>query len=726
MIEFTIPTNVGVVTQLISEIMDKPTVTKKNILNVAAGFDTEVSSFYDENDGEKSAIVYIWMFGIENTVIYGRTLDDYQVMMSALNNYLKKVKKKLIVYVHNYKYDFQFIKTYFEWDTVFTKSRREILYSRWGNIEIRDSLVLAGGASLAFVGRHLKDKTYQKLSGNLDYSKLRVPITPLTKQELAYCENDVRVLVQYIREKIVSDGDISKIPYTNTGYVRNYVRNECFRNRGKYMDFMDGLTMTANGYAAMQRTFMGGAVGPNIRRIGVIDRKWKPGDGVIKNVASFDIKSSYPFVMAAYEFPMSYAHLVPNREAKSYICRNDVCCQCTLEIFNLVPKRGNDYCYPISESKCRRLVGGVTGGGISENGIPLLGSGRVITAQYVMIDITNLDYYTFKKFYEIHDDNIRISNMRVFTKGYLPKPIVKSIMTFFNKKTTLDGVEGREAEYMISKNMLNSIYGMMVERVVRDEFRYINGIMTKEDDVNKAKDNFVKQIDDYNNKWNRFLYYPWGVWVTAWARYRLYDAIAAVGEDFVYCDTDSVKFVNPEKHQEYFNKANQKARDAMEQVPTRVGLTRDYCFPKSPKGSEKCLGVWEHEFTAAKFKTLGCKRYLVEFPDGEYKLTVAGTNPDGTLAYLINQHFREGKDMFDNFNENLVIPSDYSHRLVAKFIEHERSGWVTDYLGNRYYYRAPTGIHMEPASYSFSIADKTKQAAEILIKGNFIDWGQLD
>ena len=719
MIEFTAPTQVGVVSQLASEILNKPVVGKKNVINAAAGFDTEVSSFYDSNDGEKSAIVYIWMFGIEDTVVYGRELDDFKRMMELLNSYLVGAKRKLIVYVHNYKYDFQFIKTYFEWDTVFAKSRRDILYSRWGNIEIRDSLVLAGGASLAFVGRHLKDTRYQKLVGNLDYSKLRVPITPLTKEELAYCENDVRVLVQYIREKIVSDGDITQIPYTNTGYVRNYVRKECFRNRGKYMDFMDGLTMTANGYAAMQRTFMGGAVGPNIKRIGIIDRDWKPGDGVYNDVASYDIKSSYPFVMAAYEFPMSYAHLVPNNQALSYLSRSDVCLQCTLEIFNLVPKKGNDYCYPISESKCRRLVGAVTGGGIQEDGMPFLGSGRVITAQYVMIDITELDYYTFKKFYDIHDDNIRVSNMRFFTKGYLPKQIVKSIMTFFNKKTTLDGVEGREAEYMISKNMLNSIYGMMVERVVRDLYRLEKNIMTKENA------DYIQQINDYNNKWNRFLYYPWGVWVTAWARYRLYDAIAAVGSDFVYCDTDSVKCLNAEKHKAYFEKVNKEAREAMEKVPTRVGLTRDYCFPKSPKGSEKCLGVWEHEFTAKRFKTLGCKRYLIEFPNGEYKLTVAGTNPDGTLAYLVNQHFREGKDMFDNFNENLVIPADYSHRLVAKFIEHERSGWVVDYLGNKYYYRAPTGIHMEPASYSFSVAERTKKAAEILIKGNFIDWGQL-
>lgn len=700
MIRFDAPTQVGA-SELVGELLGKATVTKRNVLNVAAAFDTEVSSFIDETDGEKSAIVYIWMLGIEDVVVYGRELDEFVELMRMLNSYLSRNKQKLIVYIHNYKYDFQFIKTFFEWDTVFAKSRRDILYTRWKNIEFRDSLVLAGGASLAFVGSKLRDNRYEKMVGDLDYKLLRTPITPLTEKEYGYCENDIRVLVQYIREKIEDDGDISKIPYTNTGYVRNYVRNACFEKREKYLSFMDNLTMTADGYACMERAFMGGAVGPNIKLIGQ----------TIHRVASYDIKSSYPYVMVGKTFPMSYGHPVQNRNALEYLRSGNFHCQFTLEIFDLIPAEWtdgiNDICFPISESKCRRLIG------------ETVGSGRVITASYLMIDITELDYYTYKQFYQLDNDNIRVSRMRVFTKGYLPRPIVRSIMEFFNRKTTLDGVKGREREYMISKNMLNAIYGMMVERVVRADYKLTDNIMEK------YKADYVKQIDEYNNKYNRFLYYPWGVWVTAWARYRLYDAIREVGRDFVYCDTDSVKFTNPEAHEEYFNRVNGEAWDTMRKVPTRVGLTEDYCLPKNPKGKVKCLGVWEHEFTAERFKTLGAKRYLYETSDGELHLTVAGTNKDETLYYLINQQFFEGKDAFNNFNNKLVIPSEYSKRLTATFIETERAGWVTDYLGNRYYYRSPSAIHMENTSYSFSIADKTEKAMEILIKGSFIEWGEL-
>ena len=34
-----------------------------------------------------------------------------------------------------------------------------------------------------------------------------------------------------------------------------------------------------------------------------------------------------------------------------------------------------------------------------------------------------------------------------------------------------------------------------------------------------------KEIDNYNKSYNRFLYYPWGVFVTAYARHNLWSGI---------------------------------------------------------------------------------------------------------------------------------------------------------------------------------------------------------
>lgn len=693
----------NVISELISATMHKDILGNKKIINEGAAFDTEVSSFIDEYDGLPSALVYVWMFGIGDVVVYGRELDDFVDMMKLLNFYLMREEMQLVVYIHNMKYDFQFIKKFFEWDKIFTKSKRDVLFANLGGVEFRDSLVLSGGRSLAFIGDELRKSGYKKAVGELDYNKVRHPQTPLTDEELHYCEMDIRVLVEYIREKIEDDGGIHKIPYTNTGYVRRFVRNACFEHREKYLELMDGLTMTPGCYQQSERAFMGGAVGPNLKYIGK----------TVTQVTSYDIKSSYPYVMVTGYYPMSYGVPVSNKEAPKFLTSKNHCCQFTLEVWGLQPKPGNDYCFPLSESKCIDTAGVRCSYGTGELedmfSVYRVGSGRVITALYVKTVCTELDFATYKKFYDLDNCEWRVSEMRVFKRGWLPAPIIKSIVKFFRDKTTLDGVEGREAEYMISKNMLNAIYGMMVEKPVRPDFGYKDGIIFKNDIQ------YVKKITEYNEKYNRFLFYPWGVWVTAQARWRLYDAIAEVGPDFIYCDTDSVKFINPEKHQAYFDNRNREARRNITAMASRLNIPLEDALPKSPKGSEKCLGVWENEGTYAKFKTLGAKRYLIEHQNGEMSLTVAGTNKMQSLYYLINEQFFHGKDMFENFNSSLVIPADYSKRLVATFIEEERSGWVTDYLGNRYYYQVPSAIHMAPSAYSFSIAERTREAVEWLL-----------
>lgn len=695
MTQYKVSAHADIIANVMKEVLVAKTslYKKSNVMEIPCSFDTEVSSFEDING--YVGLLYIWMFGINDYVIYGRELEDFVDFINEFNKILSLFNYKAIVYVHNLKYDFQFIKKEIPFDKVFAKAKRDILFCTCRQIEFRDSLVLAGGASLAFVGKHLRNQTYQKAVGNLDYELIRTPITPLTEEEFYYCEMDIRVLNQYIREKIEDEGTIIKIPYTNTGYVRRYVKEKCFEHREDYLHLIDGLTMTPDCYATCERAFMGGAVGCNIKLTGKL----------VKNVISYDIKSSYPYVMVAEYFPMSYGHPVHNKDAKDVLASNKYCCIFTLEIFSLVPRQGNDYCFPISESKCREVIGAVTG------------SGRIMSALHLITECTELDFATYCEFYDLsaRADNVIISNLRYFKRGYLPKPIVCSVLEFFNRKTTLDGVKGKEAEYMISKNMLNSIYGMMVEKPVRPEFEFLDGI------VEKYAADYVEQVEHYNNKWDRFLFYPWGIYVTAHARRRLYQAIHEVGNDFVYCDTDSVKFVNMSAHADYFEKVNKQAHEKMQLVSARADKPIDYIIPQAPNGERKCLGVWEKEFVATKFKSLGAKRYIYELPNGERKITVAGSNKAGTLEYL-----ETFEDPFEAFNENLIVPKEYAKRIVASFIENEVNGRVTDYLGNEYRYQQQTGIHMKPSSYSFSITEQTKQLVSLLLEDGQLDSGEIE
>src|SRR5699024_4746531 len=136
-------------------------------------------------------------------------------------------------------------------------------------------------------------------------------------------------------------------------------------------------------------------------------------------------------------------------------------------------------------------------------------------------------------------DEIYIKNAVCYQKGYLPKSIIESVLNLYEDKTQLKGVKGKEVEYLLSKGMLNSIYGMTVTDIVKDNIIYSDTDTWELDEVDVDE-----EIDIYNNNKNRFLFYAWGVYVTAYARKNLWSGIISVGLDYVYSDTDSLKFLN--------------------------------------------------------------------------------------------------------------------------------------------------------------------------------------
>lgn len=71
-----------------------------------------------------------------------------------------------------------------------------------------------------------------------------------------------------------------------------------------------------------------------------------------------------------------------------------------------------------------------------------------------------------------------------------------------------------------------------------------------------AEGNEAMHIDKYNSDPNRFLSYAWGVFITAYARRNLFTGIMAMGKDYVYCDTDSIKFLNMDAHKAYIEDYN--------------------------------------------------------------------------------------------------------------------------------------------------------------------------
>ena len=86
--------------------------------------------------------------------------------------------------------------------------------------------------------------------------------------------------------------------------------------------------------------------------------------------------------------------------------------------------------------------------------------------------------------------------------------------------------------------MCNATFGMMCQAVFKDNEVYnaeLDEWATEEADSDA-------EIEKYNTSKNRFLYYLWGLVITASCRRNLWSAILECKEDYIYADTDSIKY----------------------------------------------------------------------------------------------------------------------------------------------------------------------------------------
>lgn len=663
---------------------DLPTVTtnkKVTYYNIPAAFDIEVSSFYQ--NGEKRACMYIWQFGILNWVTYGRTWDEYISFLEVLSTVLGlDSSHRLVIYVHNLAYEWQFFRKRFEWDKVFFLDNRKPVYAITGGYEYRCSLKLSS-KSLRKVGQDLQKYKCEKKMGDLDYSLVRTSKTPLTEKELGYCEADIRVLLSYIQEKIESDGDISLIPLTNTGYVRNYCRKACYKRWRRYRNLMDSLVLTPEEYSQLKRGFGGGFTHASA----------KYSRRVLHNIGSFDFTSSYPYVMISEQFPMSSSKLVDSIESKEELEHylKNYCCLFDITLKDVYPKV--DYDHPISASKL-----------IASDGV-VKDNGRVIYANSLTMTVTEQDYAVYREFYNWDEEKTEIHQFRIYEKGYLPTPFVKAILKLYKDKTVLKGVEGEAINYMISKNMLNAAFGMIVTDIVRDGIEYDN------DEYIPVKPNIERAISDYNKNIKRFLFYPWGVWVTSYARANLFSGILACGDDYVYSDTDSIKVRNYEKHLDYIESYNNLVSKKLKAASEYHRIPMEDFSPLNRKGEPKPIGIWDFEGVYNTFKTLGAKRYMTE-KDGEYSLTVAGVNKKSAMEYL-----EKFGNPFAAFDDHMIVPKEYSGRLILDYCgDAACCGEVEDYLGNVGEYSELSYVHMEPTTYELTFSVDYKLFTDMLME----------
>ena len=666
--------------------------TVKKYFNVESAFDIETSSVMLENE-QKFAFMYEWTFGIKdkNFICYGRTWEEFKDLCRQLQEYfLLDSEHILVVYVHNLSYEFQFMRKYFNWLDVFAVDERKPVKALCSyGIEFRDSYILSG-YSLEKLAENLVSHNIKKLVGDLDYNLTRTHITELTENELAYCNNDVEIVLAYINEQIEQYGSITKIPMTNTGRVRNFVKDKCYfteknhrkSSKGKYQrykELMNELTLTTGEYTMLKRCFMGGFTHASMLYSGKL----------LHDVASIDFTSSYPYVMLSEKFPMSKPEKVkPTKEQFLKWVNDDNVGLMFVVRFKGLQSKLSFETY-LSESKCDVL----------EN--PIINNGRVFKADTVQTTITDIDFKILYKCYTW--DSIEIANVHKFYMQYLPKPILLAIVELYEKKTTLKDVSGKEVEYLVNKGMLNSVYGMCVTDIVRDNISYKDDWQLEKYTIEMMNE----QIEKYNSSSNRFLYYPWGVWVTAYARKNLWNGILEIGIDYVYSDTDSIKFLNYEKHTEYINRYNLDVERKLKKMCKFRQIEFERLKPKTIKGVEKMIGVWDFEGIYTHFKTLGAKRYLVRSKkDEKLHLTVAGLSKQNGVEYMLRICNNDYEKVFANFNDDLYIPENETGKHTHTYIDSPITSMITDYQNNVVEVTALSGVHLSPCEFTLSISQQ--------------------
>lgn len=600
-----------------------------------AGFDIETTNV-DIKD-EHLAFMYHWQFSLcgdfYGCVFTGRTWEAFEMFIAKLKRYYDlSADKRLIVWIANAGFEFQFFRKLFDWDPedFFSREERHPLKFRNGGIEYHEALTISGGS----LEQLAKDyTTTKKLKGDLDYSILRNSTTKLTALELDYCINDVTILSEwsaYIFETYIKPD--KRIPLTKTGILRSLCRQNgekmltpqgwrAYRDR-IYEAYPDEKT-----YALWFRyLFRGGYVHSNILMTAF----------TIEGVDGYDETSAYPYHMDAFdEYPMTPF----KEETFSEDLLENKCCIIKVTFYDIKRRWAHSI---ESKSKAVELED-------SKRTKVIIDNGRIAQAGKLTVWLTNIDFQIYKRFYKWRC--YKVEECTTSEKGFLPLFLRKTLNKLYIEKDRLKRAGLTDTpEYKLIKQKINSFFGMCVTRIELSKITYDN--MLDIWDVKEKDLNFEEEIK------SQFLLPQWGIFITALSRRSLLNVTADIteaigdgrgenGAGVIYNDTDSIKVYDPEgKAKEIIERYNATVYQRM----LKLGYTPE---------AFKTLGQFEHEAHYDRFKTLGAKRYLTD-ELGIIKATVAGL-PKASILRV------EG-DPFEEFTlDGMTLESDVSLKKTIAY-----------------------------------------------------------
>lgn len=562
--------------------------------DLITAFDIETT--YIEEIDQSVMYIWQWQFGDKCTVI-GRTWYELRIFFENLKEHL--MDDRLVIFVHNLSFEFQFLSGVFHFapDDVFCMDHRKVLKALYADsFEFRCSYIHSNMNLRSFCEKmHVHN---YKLKYN--YKKRRYWYTELSPREIAYCINDVIGLVQAIQKEMDRDNDnLYTLPLTSTGYARRDAKRAMHKVSHA---FLQNQLPSYEIYKLCREAFRGGNTHASRFYSGLI----------LEDLNSADISSSYPNEIVNSLFPVSKFTILKSctkDKLHELIYKRKKAVLMRISITNL---RLKDDLVPvpyIPTSKCRGIYRGT------------FDNGRVLTADAIgEITLTDIDYKSICKQYDFDFNIITVASARY---GKLPEPLRALVLEYYKQKTTLkdkpDDEEHTAEFYKLLydkfKNVLNAQYGMMAQDPVKVTVKYLENLEELYHDEEESPEILLAA----HNK-RAFLAYQWGCWVTARAREHLQAGIDLCGSDFVYCDTDSCKYIGDRVNWEDLNSE------------TRKRAEKNKTFAIDPLGNKHYMGLFEIEEHIHRFKTMGAKKYAYESDkldkDGKHilKITIAGVN----------------------------------------------------------------------------------------------------
>lgn len=406
--------------------------------------------------------------------------------------------------------------------------------------------------------------------------------------------------------------------------------------------------------------------------------------------------------MVAYKFPsepfFSITLSEVDRMKDKYLFLYDI----TLE--NVRANKHNHY---LSYSKLTEVVDDPTG-----EYKKCVDNGRLVKCKSCRITCTN---YDLECILQCYDCQVIYNHIWASYAKYLDKRVIEFILDRYVAKTELKGVSEDSEQfkfYMKMKQELNSVYGMAVTNPLKTgiEFDCMNGWSSHaiNDMVDDGSGNSImfidKKLHDMKKSYSTLFYYAVGVFVTAIARYNLWQAIMQLDNEVIYYDTDSIKGIGAAVV-DVVQKYNSSVLERLQTAAAACEIDINRYMPSDRNGVKHPLGIFECETWDNKnncpayyteFKTMGAKKYVYRDSKGVLHMTVSGVRKSAVSALDNN---------INNFTKGFKFGYKAADKLIHYYTDEQAPFEYRDVQGNIYRCSQKHAIILQPTTYTIGITD---------------------